>query len=170
MSNAVMPVIDKHELYEVQNNAGKYLLLFIEKYFQVLSSDPTGQVQNKFTIEQSILLAFGVMDGEVCNGGFIQLIENGYGSYIFDSPLSSFLNQWGATRIAAILDKARPIYYAKKEVLEHEKTLEEFAKMYQKHPEFGVLENNLYSIIDAEKAIIKNYIESNISLFAKISD
>jgi hypothetical protein len=170
MSDAMVPVIEKHELDAVQNNAGKYLLLFIEKYFQVLSSDPTGQVQNKFTTEQNILLAFGVMDGEVCNGGFIQLIENGYGSYIFDSPLSDHLRLWGAVQIVSIIDEARSIYHQKKEILEREKTLEEFAKLYLEHKEFEPIEDQFNTVIDPERAIIKQYIKSNISLFAKVAD
>ena len=170
MSTAMIPIVPRNELDLVKNDPYEYITLFTNKYFQIMHSDPTGQVLNKFTNDQNALLAFVIMDGQVCNGGFIQLIENKYGSYIFDSPLGEYLNNWGAIKIAKILDEARLIYHQKKAILEKEKTLEEFAKLYQEHPDFEELESQYYIEVDSEKEIIKNHIQSNLSMFAMVTD
>ena len=135
-----------------------------------MSSDPSGQILNEFTNDQNALLAYISMDNQVCNGGFIQLIENKYGSYIFDSPLTDYLNTWGAVKTAKILEDAKLIYHQKKPILEKEKTLEEFAKLYQEHPDFEELENQYYAEVHSERDIIKQYIQSNIVKFAVVTD
>ena len=146
-----------------------FILLLTHKYMAIISEDPTGQIQQQMTLEQSILIAFVTMDDQISGGGFIQLIENKYGPYIFDTPLSVILTDWGGTKIASILDRARVIYNDKKEMLEREKTLEEFAKLYQEYPDFEELEKEYDSVIDSQRAIIKNYIEQHIADFAQIA-
>jgi hypothetical protein len=170
MSMSALPLIYRQEIDAVGNNPHDFISLFISKYHELISADPSGQIQYEFNTEQNILLAFHTLDEQASSGGFIQLIENGYGAYIFDSPLSDHLRSWGAVQMASIIDQARVIYLQKKEILEREKTLEEFAKLYLEHREFETIEEHFNTVIDAERAIIKFYIESNISLFAKIAD
>jgi hypothetical protein len=168
MSNEVLPMIQKSEIDTLGNDPADYIYSFVEKYHQIIASDPSGQIQNQFTTEQNVLIAFDVLDIQISNGGFIQLIENSYGPYIFDTPLSDHLRDWGAAQIATIIDQARIIYQDKKTILERPKTLEEFVKLYKDHPDFEVLENQYYSIIDSERAVIKNYIVQHIDSFARI--
>lgn len=162
-----LPLIEKSELDAVLN-AAEYINLFIEKYHQILSSDTTGLMQEEFTAEQNILMAFNVFDSQVSNGGFIQLIENGFGPYIFDSPLSDHLRDWGLNRTADIIDQAAVLYHGKREILEREKSLEEFTKLYREHPEFEPLESEYYTIADSERQLLKKYIEAQQDEFARI--
>ena len=163
--SAAFPIIKKAAL-DAAVETSDYIQLFIGKYHELLSSDPTGQIQNQFTAEQNILMAFNILDGQVCKGGFIQLIENGYGSYIFDTPLSDYLRDWGASTTADVIDQAAILYYQKKDILEREKTLEEFVKMYQEHLEFEPLDDTFLQIIDRDREIIKDYIQRNLKAFA----
>ncbi len=169
MNPETLPTISRTDLDAVIDKPLEFIFLFVEKYYHLISSDPSGQIQQQFTLDQNILMAFSAFDDQVSNGGFIQLIENGYGTYIFDSPLSEYLNEWGAIETARIIDEARVIYHHKKEILEREKTLEEFAKLYQEHKDFEVLEDQYDKIITAERAIIKDHIKQNINRFAIIS-
>ena len=164
-----MPLITTEEIEATGDDALAYIILFAEKYYALIAADTTGTVQQRMTAEQSVLLAYVTMDNEVNNGGFIQLIENGYGSYIFDNPLSDYLREWGAADTADILDQARTIYLAKKDILEKEKTLEEFARLYQEHPDFEPIESRYYAIADTQRAIIKGYIFNHLALFDRLS-
>lgn len=168
MSLEPLPEITKDELEAADHDALKYLFLFADKYTKHISASPDGAIQQQMTLEQNVLLAFVDMDNQISNGGFIQLIENGYGKFVFDTPLSAILNDWGAIKTAYILDRARVIYHHKRDILEREKTLEEFAKLYQEHPDFEDLEKEYYAVIDSERFIIKRYIETHIASFAKI--
>jgi hypothetical protein len=168
MNLNTLPAISTKELAAVADNAAEFIILFTGHYHKILSSHASGQAQGEFTTEQNILLAFDVLDGQVSNGGFIQLIENGYGAYVFDTPLSDHLRSWGLMQAADIIDKARILYEPKKEILEKEKTLAEFAKLYQEHPEFEPLDNEYYKIADAQREAMKSYILAHINSFAQI--
>jgi len=170
MSMNALPLIYRSEIDAAVNDPLDFISLFISKYHELISADPTGQIQLQFNTEQNILLAFHTLDTQVSSGGFIQLIENGYGLYIFDSSLSDHLRSWGAVQIASIIHEAGVIYHQKKTILEREKTLEEFAKLYQEHREFEILEEQFNTVIDSERGIIKQYVESNFSLFAIVAD
>ena len=165
-----MLLITKEEIETTGDDPLSFIFLFAEKYLALISADSTGRIQQRLSPEQTVLLAFVTMDNEVSNGGFIQLIENGYGSYIFNNPLSDYLRDWGATATALIIDLARDIYHDKKETLEKEKSLEEFAKMYQEHKEFEEIEQQYYAVIESERDIIKKYMEAHLERFTELAE
>ena len=169
MASGSLPVIAIQDWQSAVSQPDALISLLIGSYQSILSSDPSGNIQESFTTEQNILLAFDILDSQVMSGGFIQLIENGYGPYIFDTPLSDYLRSWGAVDIVALIDQAREIYHCKKAILEKEKTLEEFAKLYQQHPEFEPLEKEFTDNIAEAKRIIAGYITAHIDRFAVIS-
>ena len=120
------------------------------------------------TEKQHTLLAYNYLYGEVCNGGFIQLIQNGYGGYVFDNPFSDYLREWGVEKIAEIVDKAKVIYEQHKEKLEAQTSLEEFSEMYDEITDFEPLEDQFYEVMDKETKLIKNYVENHLAEFAVI--
>ena len=160
-----LPTISKSEIETASKEPHELISLLVSRYRDMIMVDSTGQIQHEMTAEQNVLMAFDVLDGQVSNGGFIQLIENGYGSFIFDTPLSEHLREWGAEKIAALIDQARPLYEANKEVLERKKTLQEFAKMYQEHPEFDALDKEFCEVIDGERGVIVAYIMGHLEGF-----
>ena len=46
--------------------------------------------------EQTTLLAYFILREEVMDGGFVQLIHNGYGPFIFLNPFAKAMRLWGA--------------------------------------------------------------------------
>ena len=169
MASGTLPVIAIKDWQSVTSQPDELISLLIGSYQSILSSDPSGKIQESFTTEQHILMAFDILESQVMSGGFIQLVENGYGPYIFDTPLSDYLRSWGAVDIAAIIDQARVIYLSKKDILERETTLEEIAKLYQQHPEFEPLEKEFTDNITEAKRMIAGHIIGHIDSFAIVS-
>lgn len=171
MSNTILPPITQNEIDQAKGDTWDYLFLFLDKYDEIISSSSKDEdeVLDEFTDEQHILMEFNALYGQVTNGGFIQLIQNGYGSYIFDNPFAEGIKAWGATATAEIVDLAKVIYDTHRDDLERERTLEEFSKMYKAYPEFAPLEDKFYEIIDQELKVIKEFISNNIHLFATLS-
>lgn len=65
-----------------------FLKVFIDKYLEV-----TGGVVNAETMPllngyQHSLLGYHFLREEINEGGFVQLIQNGFGPYIFDNPFA----------------------------------------------------------------------------------
>ena len=70
---------------------------------------------------QNALMAYSVFRDEVMEGGFIQLIQNGYGPYIFYNPFAKSMRLFGVARLAVLVNKANEIY---------EKYYVEFVKLF----------------------------------------
>ncbi len=110
---------EKMTLAKKEEDGWEFLFLFIDHYFKYISSCKSQeQAFQEFNDEQHTLLVFNYLYGQVCNGGFLQLIQNGYGAYIFENPFSKQIRNWGAKNIANIVEKAKIIYDKNKKDLE----------------------------------------------------
>lgn len=168
MTNENLPKINKSDLLEKSDDAWGYLSLFALKYFEMINND--SKIIKKLNISQQSLLAFTYLDSEVSNGGFIQLIQNGYGGYIFESPFSRIIKSWGCKEIADIVNRGRILYDKYRIKIEGEKSLEEFSQLYSVITDFEPLEYRYYEVKDNEMEFIKKYIEINMSEFAIIDE
>ena len=57
--------------------------------------------------EQHSLLAYRIFRDEVTEGGFCQLIQNGYGAYIFGNPFARVMRLWGAESFSKLVYRAK---------------------------------------------------------------
>ncbi|MCW3126092.1 MAG: hypothetical protein JWO03_1750, partial [Bacteroidetes bacterium] len=105
-----LPSISQQDIKAASEQPDELIYLLIKRYNDVIVASGSREIMAHFTMEQNILWAFNALDGQVCNGGFIQLIENKYGGYIFYTPLSDLLREWGLVHTADIIDRARLIY------------------------------------------------------------
>jgi F0F1-type ATP synthase gamma subunit len=170
MTNKTLPILTLDEINKAKDDSWDFLFLFIDQYYKIMSSDQNEEIMEEFSADQHTLLAFNSLYGQVTNGGFLQLIQNGYGSYVFENPFSEHIKSWGAIEIANIVDEAKIIYEKHKTEIEKEATLEEFSKMYEEYTDFEPLDDKFYEIMDGEVEIIRKYVENNLSLFAIVTE
>ncbi len=90
----------------------EFLKVFTDAYLEATGGDITAENMDKLNGYQHTLLAYRFFSEEVNEGGFVQLIQNGYGGYIFDNPTAKALKLMGAKGISKILYKAKEIYDA----------------------------------------------------------
>lgn len=145
-----------------------FLKLFTDAYIEALSGDITAENMNKLNGYQHTLLALRFFSEEVNEGGFVQLIQNGYGGYIFHNPVAKALRMMGAKGLSKILYKAKDIYDAHQEELERETTEEEFMAMYVDFEQFDELEEKYFYIEEEEITIIAHYVDENLEDFAEV--
>ena len=55
---------------------------------------------------QHSLLGYHFLREEINEGGFVQLIQNGFGPYIFDNPFAKAMRQFGAKEFAKLIYSA----------------------------------------------------------------
>ena len=88
----------------------EFLNVFIHKYLEV-----TGGVINAETMPllngyQHTLLGYHFLFVKKClKEVFIQLIQNGYGPYIFDNPFAKAMRQFGAKDFSKLIYDAKKI-------------------------------------------------------------
>lgn len=84
------------------------------------------------TLNEHILLSYRYLRDEVMDGGFIQLIQNGYGSYVLLGPLPMLLKkELGLKKFGQFLYDVQHEYKTNREALEADKTEDEFMAQYE---------------------------------------
>lgn len=94
----------------------EFIQVFTDKYKEVIGGELTAETMPLLTGEQHSLLAYQIFRDEIMVGGFCQLIQNGYGGYIFDNPFAKVMRSWGADELSKL------VYKAKKYMMSTEKT------------------------------------------------
>jgi hypothetical protein len=161
--------INENELIAAADKGmDEFLKVFTDAYLEAMGGEITAENMDRLNGYQHTLLAFRFFTEEVNEGGFVQLIQNGYGGYIFDNPVAKALKQMGAKGIAKLLYKAKEIYDAHRAELERETTEEEFTAMYVDFEQFDELEEKFFYIEEEETSIIAQYVDENLEDFAEI--
>ena len=127
-----------------------FIGVFTGAYKKEIGGEMTAGTMSLLTGEQHSLLAYQIFRDEVMEGGFCQLIQNGYGGYIFDNPF------------------AKKIYDSHRDDLERERTDEEFMAMYEQYEAFDELEDEFLEKEEEYTALVAGYVDEHLELFAKI--
>ena len=90
----------------------EFIQVFTDKYKEAIGGELTAGTMALLTGEQHSLLAYQIFRDEIMVGGFCQLIQNGYGGYIFDNPFAKVMRLWGAEEFSKLVYKAKKIYDA----------------------------------------------------------
>ena len=145
-----------------------FLRAFTDKYREALGGDPTAETISRLNGEQHSLLAYRIFRDEVTEGGFCQLIQNGYGAYIFGNPFARVMRLWGAERFSKLVYAAKKIYHAHREDLERERTDEEFMAMYEQYEAFDELEEEFGEMEEEVTETLARYVDAHLELFARL--
>ncbi len=153
---------------EAKKGMDEFLRLFTDAYLQTVGGRLSSENMQLLNSSQHTLLAYRFFQDEMREGGFVQLIQNGYGGYIFGNPFAKALKQFGAIEMGKLIYKAREIYDPNKTILERETTDEEFNAMYVDFQEFDELEEIYFDIEEDQTALIASYVDEHIENFAEI--
>lgn len=145
-----------------------FIDVFAEAYLKETNGEWTAEKMALLNADQHTLLAYKLFKDEVCEGGLLQLIQNGYGSYIFHNPFAKALKGWGIPELAKLLYKAREIYDLCKDDLESERSDEEFMALYEQYEELNDLDDAFIENEELYTAMVADYVDNHIENFAEI--
>ena len=146
----------------------EFLKVFIDKYLEVTGGILNAETMPLLNGSQHTLLGYHFFREEVLEGGFVQLIQNGYGPYIFDNPFAKAMRLWGAKEFSKLLYEAKKIYDENKADLQKDCTDDEFMAMYEQYEDFDDLEDRFMEMEEEITATIASYVDEHISDFADI--
>jgi len=146
----------------------EFLQVFTDAYLKEMDGKLTAENMSRLNGSQHTLLAWHFFSTEMREGGFVQLIQNGYGGYIFSNPFAKAIKQFGAVELAKLVYKAKEIYDPNKAVLERETTDEEFNAMYVDFEVFDDLEERYFDIEEQQTSLIAAYVDEHIADFAEV--
>ena len=145
-----------------------FIQVFTDTYKEVLGGGLTAETMPLLTGGQHSLLAYQIFRDELMEGGFCQLIQNGYGGYILAHPFAKVMRLWGVGDLSKLVYAAKKIYDAHREDLERERTDDEFMAMYEQYEAFDELEDEFLEKEEEYTALVASYVDEHLDLFAKI--
>jgi len=103
-----------------------------DQLLQQIGGQLTDDNMNMLSVNQHCLLAYRFLRDEVMEGGFIQLIQNGFGPYVLLGPFPMLMKkEWGLKKFGQLLYDVSHEYKKNREELEADKTEEEFMAQYE---------------------------------------
>ncbi len=153
----------KKDSLESIEHPDEYLELITSKYYDLMKDKNTEW--SMFTEDQLTLHFYMILYNQVQNGGFIQLLWNGYFSYTFETPLIETISEWGAKNTAKILEKIKlDCSKLAEEIADDDKTdLKLFSKLYEKYPQFDAFDKEFYDEDGVDE--VKKYVENHLNDF-----
>lgn len=145
-----------------------FLNVFIDKYLEVTGGMVNAETMSLLNGYQHSLLGYHFFREEVNEGGFVQLIQNGYGPYIFDNPFAKAMRLFGVKDFSKLVYSAKEIYDANRKDLEKERTQEEFMAMYEQYEAFDDLEEQFMEMEELITAKIAEYVDEHLEQFAVV--
>ncbi|MDE6002206.1 MAG: DMP19 family protein [Prevotella sp.] len=145
---------------------GAFVTAIKEAIVGELTADTLGELNS----DQLTLLAWDVLHSEVMDGGFVQLIHNGYGPFIFKNPFAKAVKLWGMRELSKLVYSAHTLYNKYHEALERDCTDDEFMTLFEQHPEFDDMDDEFVEQEETWTEQIACYIDEHIENFATITE
>lgn len=129
----------------------------------------TAESMSELTAEQITFLAYMILRDEVMDGGFVQLIHNGYGGFFFRNPFAKAMRKWGLDDLAALMNKGKKLYFKHAEEIEKDCTDEEFMALFERFDAFDDLDDTFVENEEAWTFMVAQHVNDHISDFAEVT-
>lgn len=168
MADSFFPKIDSKRLAEavVASDVRVLFELVVEPLHEELYRRQDFNFMDILTEGQQLALSYDYVLQQVEQGGFIQLLANGYIGLLPDMP--GWLQHVGAGAMAEVIDDVIKVYVLNIDLFNREMTTQEFARLYDELKEFEMLETRFRMLHNETMTAISNYIKENLSEFAAL--
>jgi len=145
-----------------------FIGVFRKAILDAVGGELNADTMQQLNGEQITLLAYEIVREEVLDGGFIQLIHNGYGPFIFLNPFAKAMRLWGAHDFSKLIYKGRKLYEQYADELTKECTDEEFMALFEQFPEFDDLDDEFVESEEQVTETVAHYVDEHIDEFAVV--
>ncbi|MCH5174415.1 MAG: DMP19 family protein [Prevotellaceae bacterium] len=126
----------KHE----ELNGAELIRYITDEYLSAVGGSLTAEVMDMLSPDQHSLLCYRYVLDEVMEGGFIQLILNGYAPYVLEGPFPyTVKKEWGMKDFSKLLFSAKKEYHKNKELLSKDMDDDEFMALYEQLDDLNCL-------------------------------
>ena len=145
-----------------------FVKVFVDAIHEAIGGDLTAETMAELNSDQITLLAWDMLHEEVMDGGFVQLIHNGLGEFIFKNPFAKAVKLWGLRDLSKLIYEGHTLWLKYREELEKDCSDEEFMAMFERFPEFDDLDDLFVESEEAWMDDIAHYIDDNLERFAAL--
>ena len=146
----------------------EFIQVFVDAIRQAIGGTLNGDNIGLLNSEQVTLLGYAMLREEVMDGGFVQLIHNGYGPFFFRNPFAYAIKQWGLAELSKLIYKAKKLYAKKGNEIEKDCTDEAFMALFEQFPEFDALDDIFVENEEEWTECVAQYVDEHVENFATI--
>ena len=145
-----------------------FLQVFVKAIYDAIGGNLTAENMGELNTDQLTLLAWDTLHQEVMDGGFVQLIHNGYGPFIFKNPVAKVLRLWEMRELSKLIYDAHTLWLKHRDIIEKDCTDEEFMALFEQFPDFDDLDDQFVEYEEEWTEDIAHYIDDHLEKFATI--
>jgi len=151
-----------------EQDMDSFLQVFIDGICTSIGGNLTSENMGELNADQITLLAYQMLREEVMDGGFVQLIHNGYGPFFFRNPFAKMMKLWGLRDLSRLIYHVFDLYRKYGEEIEEDCTDEEFMQLFERYPEFDEFDDAFVENEEEWTSEVAHYVDEHVELFAMI--
>ena len=161
--------IKDSELRKAANEGiDSFLNLVINKTRDVIGGELTADNMAQMSSNQITLMGYATLRDELMDGGFIQMIHNGYGPFFFRNPFDAAIRNWGVVDLCRLMRKAKKQYLRYREEIEKEMSDDEFMALYERVPAFEDLDDEFVTNEEKWSEMVAIYVDEHLMEFVEV--
>ncbi len=145
-----------------------FIKVFTDAIYASIGGELNAETMAELNADQITLLAYCILRDEVMDGGFVQLIHNGYGPFFFRNPFAKMIKQWGLKDLSKLVYNVSGLYGKTHEEIEKDCTDDEFMALFEQFPAFDDYDDEFVENEEEWTAEVAHYIDEHIERFASI--
>lgn len=166
----IVVIKDKVIREAAEKGLSEFLDAVIKAVNDAIGGELNAETMASLNPSQITLLAYDIMRTELMEGGFVQLIYNGYGPFIFKNPFAKVLKGWGLQELGRIVQKAHKYYGIYHDQIEKVTTDEDFMALYEQCPEFDEFDDDFVDNEGVYSSQLAYYVDEHMSDFVTVEE
>ena len=147
----------------------EFVKVFVDAISEAVDGSLNSDNMAELNADQITLLAYHYLHEEVMSGGFVQLIHNGLGGFIFLNPTGKAFREWGLQELFKILGKTHRLYSKYHAEIERDCDDETFMAMYEQFAEFDEFDEQFVENEELFTRQIARYVDHHLDHFVVIA-
>ena len=146
----------------------KYIQVIVDAIYKTIGGKLIKETMNALNADQITLLAYITMRDEIMDGGFVQLIYNGWGHFIFNNPFDKAVRNWGIPDLCSLVRHAHKLYTKHHTDIEQECNDDEFMALFERFSDFDTFDDEFVECEENFTSAIAHYVDNNLEKFCEI--
>lgn len=146
----------------------KFLQTILDAFKSQVGEELNADSMQQLNADQITLWGYMLLRDELMDGGFVQLIYNGYGPFFFENPFAKAMRLWGLHDFSKLLYKAKKAYDEHKADLTRERSDEDFMALFEQYPQFDDLDDEFVEEEENITSAVAHYVDEHINQFLSI--
>lgn len=160
--------ITRNNLEAATNESGEAVAREVKNAIEQACGSLTAETLTALNAEQVTLWAFFILHDEVMDGGFVQLIHNGYGPFFFRNPFTKAMQLWGIDAIVPIMRHAEKLYRKHGADIEKPCSDEAFMALFEQFPQFDDLDDEFVEEEENICQAVGQYVADHLERFVEV--